>query len=221
MSLVGYPDLSEKAYEILRNQILTALLAPGSPLVVAGLAYQLGVSRTPVKNALNRLVAEGLVENLPRKGYFVASLDAEDIADLLQARLMLELAAVRKGLRSFDRTRLDDMRRVVDEMNALVDASGQHGNYPRFAELDSQFHLLIIDMAENRHLSDAYRQMSVHLHIHRVGRAANVTNSRTLPTLREHRAILSALKARNLPSVERAISEHVRKVAESFTTAHP
>src|SRR5512138_2133489 len=116
IALVNYQDLGERVYEVVRDQIVTCELAPGSPLPVGDLARQLGVSLTPVRDALNRLAAEGLVDDVPRKGYFVSSLDPEDVSDLLQARRLIEMAAVEHGLDSVEASQLADMERLVDEM---------------------------------------------------------------------------------------------------------
>jgi DNA-binding GntR family transcriptional regulator len=215
--LVNYPDLGEKVYEAIRDQIVTCELAPGSPLPVVELARRFGVSLTPVRDALNRLAAEGLVEDVARKGYFVARLDPEEIADLLDARRLIELAAIEQGIHRLGPDQLEEMQRLMAEMASLFDDDGQCRDYAEFSRLDSQFHLLVVGTAENRHLVKIYRGLSVHLHIFRTNLAAQGGYRRRLASVREHRAILEALRARDLEAAKEALSAHVRGVAAEFS----
>lgn len=98
VSLTDYPDLGEKAYQFIRDQILGGALAPGARLLVVDLAKRLGVSRTPVKDALNRLSAEGLALRIPRKGYLVLAIQAREVAELMEARLVVEMGAAERGI---------------------------------------------------------------------------------------------------------------------------
>ncbi|MDA8217592.1 MAG: GntR family transcriptional regulator [Dehalococcoidales bacterium] len=216
MSLLDYPDLGERVYEILRDQVLGARLAPGSHLLAVELARKLGVSRTPVKDALSRLAAQGLVEEVHRRGYYVAHLDAQGLADLLQARLLIEIAGATRRLESLAPQRLVGLGRLAAEMEGLIDNEGCHRDYPKFAAKDSQFHQAVVELADNRHLLTTYQQMNAHLHVRRISQAVNVTNERALPTLREHRAILAALDVRNEAAVRQALREHVDAVTASF-----
>ncbi len=214
--LVNYPDLGEKVYEAIRDQIVTCELAPGSSLPVVELARQLGVSLTPVRDALNRLAAEGLVEDVARKGYFVARLDPEDIADLLDARRLIELAAVEEGIDLVESGQVEEMQRLLEEMTQLFDEEGCCLDYAEFSKRDSQFHLLVVGTANNRHLLQIYRGLSVHLHIFRTNLAAQGGYRRQLASVQEHRAILEAFESRDLPALKAALSAHVRGVVAEF-----
>lgn len=214
--LVNYPDLGEKVYEVLRDQIVTCELAPGSQIPVGDLARQLGVSLTPVRDALNRLAAEGLVEDVARKGYFVASLDPDDVTDLLQARRLIEMAAVEQGIRLLTPDQLAEMRRLTEEMEQLLDEQGRYRDYAEFSKRDSQFHAALVGATRNRHLLQVYRGLSVHVHIYRTNQAARVGYNRGLSTVQEHRAILAGLETGDLRAVKAAITRHVDGVAGEF-----
>jgi len=214
--LVNYPDLGEKVYEAVRDQIVTCELAPGAPLPVVELARQFGVSLTPVRDALNRLAAEGLVEDVARKGYFVARLDPDQIADLLDARRLIELAAMEQGIETVEPGQLEEMERLMAQMASLFDEEGRCRDYAEFSRLDSQFHLLVVGMARNRHLLKVYRGLSVHLHIFRTNLAAQGGYRRRLASVQEHRAILEALRSRDLASAKAALTAHVRAVMAEF-----
>ncbi len=215
--LANYPDLGERVYEAVREQIVTCELAPGSSLPVVDLARQFGVSLTPVRDALNRLAAEGLVEDVARKGYFVARLDPEDIVDLLNARRLIELAAVEEGIDRIEADQLAELKRLFDEMRQFFDDEGNCLDYAEFSKHDSLFHQLIVSTAENRHLVQIYRSLSVHVHIYRTNLAAQGGYRRSLASVREHQAILVAFESRDLPALKAALNAHVRGVAAEFS----
>ena len=166
--LANYPDLSDKVYEAIKSEILSGRAAPGSQLQVVELAKRLGVSRTPVKEALSRIIMEGLVQDLPRKGYFVSKRDSEDITELLDARRMLELVAVERGIHLVEPAEIEQMRDLLGEIDEIIDTQGRYLDYENFVGKDSQFHFLIVGTARNRHLVDAYRHMFLHFHAARM-----------------------------------------------------
>ncbi len=217
--IINYQDLGERVYEVIRGQIVTCELAPGSQLPVGDLARQLGVSLTPVRDALNRLAAEGLVEDVARKGYFVASLDPEDVTDLLQARRLIEIAAVEQGVHAVEAEQLAEMRRLTDEMEQLLDEQGHYRDYAEFSKRDSSFHLLVVGTAHNRHLLQVYRSLSVHVHIYRTNLAVQAGYHRGVSTVQEHRAILNGLETHDLRALKAAISRHVEGVTSEFAAS--
>lgn len=217
VSLNDYPDLTERVYQVIKDRILSVRLVPGSQLLVGEMARRLGVSRTPVKEALSRLSAEGLIEDVPRKGYFVAKLEGQAIADLLDARLVLELAAVERGLASVTPAQVDEVWRLVREMEQLVDSQAHKVDYVAFMQKDSAFHLLIVGNINNQRIVDIYRTLHLHLYAVRMRLAAEAGYRRTLETLQEHRAIAEALEARDLPVLKVALAEHMRNAARRLT----
>lgn len=207
-SLADYPDLGQKVYEVIRERIVNIDLPPGSPLQVLELARQMGVSKTPVTDAINRLVAERLVDNLPRRGYYVAKLDVDDLLDLLDARMMIELAAVERGIDLVEPTELVEMRRSLDEMETLLDDEGNCLDLAKWMALGRTFHALIIATSRNRHLADVYDRLGVHLHIARAAHAGDISSKRNPVVLVEHRAILEALGSHDLLALKTAINQH-------------
>ncbi len=143
--VVNYPDLGEQVYDIIRGRILTVQLRPGSPLPVVDLTRQLGVSRTPVTDALNLLTAEGLVENVPRKGYFVARIAIRDYLEILDARLAIELAAVERGIAGLAAAQLEAMRHQNERMAQSVEGGSEMADYAEWMKRDSQFHRLLVE----------------------------------------------------------------------------
>ena len=219
VTLNDYPDLSERVYQIIRDRILSLQLPPGCSLVVVDLAADLGVSRTPVKEALSRLAAEGLVQDTPRRGYSVAELSTEDILDLLDARQMLELAAAERVIGTIEPDQLAELRRVTDEMVQIVAAPGGDIDLFEFAQLDWTFHLAIISATGNKHLVDVSRRLHAHLHLIRLARATKAGRGRYMATVEEHQAILAALELRDLAAFRAAVTAHTQRVMQDFVTA--
>jgi len=220
ISLVSHPDLSARAYEVIRDAILTGQLAPGSRLNNLELARSLGVSATPVKDALNRLVAERLVAEVTRKGYFVTSFSIRDVAETLDVRLILELTAAERAITLIQPAQMVALGRLASEMERMVEAAGVEGlDVIDFMRRDSAFHALTVSAGGNRHLAEIYAGLNAHLSAVRVVFAAHLATRRGEITLQEHRAIVDAFEARSLPALKLALSAHVQSVARTLARA--
>jgi len=133
----------------LREQIVAGAFTPGSRMIEPHLAARLGVSRGPVREALQRLVQEGLLTNIPNRGVFVVDLDAADIKDIYTARRAIEREAATQLHRSKSQTHLDRLAAVVEEMRALA----SQGDSRLIADQDLTFHSALVDAAESPRLS--------------------------------------------------------------------
>jgi DNA-binding GntR family transcriptional regulator len=220
VTLSAYPNLADKAYDIIKGDILSGRAAPGTRLRVVDLARRLGVSRTPIKEALGRITMEGFVRDVPRKGYFVSKRDSQDLTELLDARLMLELVAAERGVDLLKDGEIDQMLRLLDDIDGIIDAQGGYSDYEQFVEKDFQFHLLTVGTAKNRHLVDVYRYLFLHLQTARMQLAIAPGHRRALETRREHQAILRAFESQDLAALKGAITAHVHASMESFLAAH-
>lgn len=216
VSLLGYPDLTEKTYEVLKDQIVRSQLLPGERLLVVEQAQKLGVSRTPVKDALNRLAAEGLVVRLPRKGFLVSYLDFQDVAELMDARIMVELAAAERGIDLITPSEIEEMRRLITEMESLVDENGKYIDYPGCSSRDCALHLLIVSTARNRRITEIYQSLNIHTYMVRIHHAAALGYRRTLTMLEDHRAMLAAFESRDLQALKAAITHNIQGFMRAF-----
>jgi len=176
-------------YEKLYQRIVTFLIAPGARLSETRLAAELNVSRSPVKMALDELVKVNLVEKHPRKGYFVSTINPGDCLNLCEARNGIEsLAAFLAGQRISDRQllRLSELCREYKRID-------QKGDLKDVAEVDSEFHQIIIDAANNHYISHFYDNIKQNIlrYRHCVSRTSNSLNLKLFP---QHHAIYSALK---------------------------
>ncbi len=216
VSLLGYPDLSEKTYEVVKDQIIRGQLPPSSRLLVVEQAQRLGVSRTPVKDALNRLSAEGLVVRIPRKGYLVSPLDRQDVAEWMDARLMMELGAAERALERVTPPDIDRMRQLLTEMERFVDDRGAYLDYAEYLRRDCDLHLLLVSIAGNRRFTEIYKGLNVQNYIIRMYYSAQLQRRRVRTALEEHRDIVAAVESRDLPALRSAITRNIQAFIRAY-----
>lgn len=147
-------NAAQRAYDFAKWAILNAVYPAGSVVTVGGLAAELGLSRTPVREALLRLEAEGLVRVEPRRGAVVASFSTEEVEDVLEARTLVENYT---AARSFQNRKkfLPDLLSVHEEAKRRRREHDTAG----FTGADRLFHEIIVDGAENAVLSEIYRSL--------------------------------------------------------------
>lgn len=205
-------SLVEQIREILREDIVSLRLPPGTRLAVDSLAERFGVSRTPVRDALNALVEEGLVVLAPRVGYYVVELSLEDVEEISDIREMIELYALRRAMKTM---RQSDITALLEETRALR-SLGDDERRRVFEQLDRRFHVEVIRAAGNNRLYDLSARILALVDLMR-----NL-NVRVDEALDEHIAILEAMQKGDAPLAQRLLQEHlegVRKAIVSRMTA--
>jgi len=221
------PSIQEKAYSYLRGKILSGELAPGVVLSEVSIARELGNSRGPLREAVRRLRAEGLLRQSPTGGSVVVEFSRREVAELYELREALEVYAARKaaehGLRPSE---LDAVQRVVDEILILRDeleTSGQHhlgaAAMERFIRIDLQFHSTLVRAAANSRILMAVTDTRVLLNIFGIRRkghdAAQLTRIH-----REHNEILAAIARKDPQEAMRLLGEHIRISKEERLKEH-
>jgi DNA-binding GntR family transcriptional regulator len=210
---VNVQRLTDAAYRTLKEQILTQAFAPGQRLNVDELAGRLGVSRTPVKDALNALANEGLVEIVPRKGTFVSELSAEMIAEVFELRRALELLAAELLV---ERVNDRDLERLRDHLAALDAPLAGSEDADEHLRRNLAFHRLFVDLAGNKTLLEMYEGLNAHIQIARVHARWHNWQQRRQQERDEHQAILRALEARDWPRLAAAVNAHIRRSKQSL-----
>lgn len=196
--------LADVVHARLIEAIFSGELPPGSPLSVPALATEYDVSRSPVRESVQRLINEGLAVHVPHAGARVAALDAESIFDVMQVREVLDGLAAREAARRLGNVDVTRLVQIIDRQEALVAADPQ----PYLdAALDLEFHTAVRDLAGNQALSDALHRLDAKAHLYRSD-MWSVQHNREL-AVREHRRILDALDAGDAVSAEAAASAHV------------
>ncbi|MFD0618625.1 GntR family transcriptional regulator [Paenibacillus sp. GCM10027629] len=152
--------MTDRVYKELKNAIFKRLLAPGQKLDIFELADQFNVSRTPIKEAFNRLNLEGLVVIKPRKGTYVAEIDMNKIIEVFDARLLIETWAARIGASQGTQEDFRELRKLCYEMDKYYQA--KPFDSMNFNELDIQFHIQIVKMGRNQIILDLYKGLNAH-----------------------------------------------------------
>ena len=196
--------LSDQVYEIVRSQILNMELPPGTRLKDSELAETLGISNTPVREALRRLEEAELVETEPRRGAFVKQLSLREVEGLYEVRKALEVLAVRLAAIRAD----DALLGQIDEAAGLHLNAVQRGAVGEFLEYDRRFHGLIAEGADNPILASMLTSLADRIHIVRrmdLGRRQDEMSGQ------EHHEIAKALLQRDGEGAARRMEYHIRE----------
>lgn len=213
METVNFPDprsetgarglQGESVYERLCDDIRAGVLAPGSRLREAEIAERLSVSRTPVREAIRRLEAEGLVDHLPRSGATVRRLDYSETMELYEMRTVLEGTAARLAARAASPVELEELQAINAEMRA---ADGQP---ERLVRLNRQFHRRLLEASRNRFLLRAMATVENTLLI--LGASSMHLPERAVAAVAEHGEVLDALLIRDGAAAEAAMRRHMER----------
>lgn len=207
--VINRTTLSEQIYDYLRAEILTGRFAPGERLDLGELVGRLKVSKMPVKEAVGRLAAEGLLEVQAQRGTFVSRVDPRELAETFEVRRALEMLAGELAAGRVRKADLDKLRALVAEMEQSTDV-GRH------LELNFQFHSLIVELSGNRKLIETYHRLRVPIQVAGIHYRSENWVKRLAQEQREHRAIVRALEQRDAEAVARAISAHIKRGGSSL-----
>jgi DNA-binding GntR family transcriptional regulator len=205
--------LHEEVIDQLRDRIVQGELDPGARLNERVLCEQLGISRTPLREAIKMLATEGLVELLPNRGAIVTPLKAANIADTLSVMGALESLAGELACANASETEIAEIRALHFEMLAHH-ARGELAGYFRYNQL---IHLKIIEASGNPVLTNTYRQLNAN--VRRARYMANLSQERWDAAAREHEDILSALARRDAPKLKKLLAEHLAHKVASVMAA--
>lgn len=206
---IGYhPSLQERVYKQLREAIVSGSLTPGQRLVETSLAGQLGVSRSPVREAIRRLEQDGLVVFTPRRGVSVGKPSMADVEDVYTIRGVLEALAARLAARHRTARQLEQMRRLLDRMNRCVVTSDTAG----MALADEEFHRLVVEAAGNQKLEDIVATLLDT--IRRVRLTVLAVPNWSATALENHLGILAGLEAQDEDRVAELVSSHIERAKQ-------
>ncbi|MBI4081718.1 MAG: GntR family transcriptional regulator [Candidatus Lambdaproteobacteria bacterium] len=201
----AYPTYADEVTRVLRDAILEGRLLPGRRLTEPELAQQLGVSRTPIREALRELEHEGLLQRVPGRGTIVAEISSQDVEEIYAVKSALESAAVRSACARISGAELAELERLLQRMKALAEA----GDLLPYSRISREFHELLIRSSGNRWLEETYRTLDVRIQQLRI--YALATPSRPRVSVAEHEAILAAVRQRDAAAAEGLIRDHVER----------
>lgn len=199
-------SLKESAYKIIKEKLLSLEFEPGSRIREDLLAQEISMSRTPVREAINQLTAEGLVTNVPRKGIFVVQLTSEEIRHLLDIREALETLAIENYIDKATEASIKILDNILDEFKAALG----NDNFKKCNSLDSRFHMEIAKISNNKKLIDFLMEIDDFMIIARTIEKKDQPKLKNEITLEEHKAIIKAIINHDKEAASKAIRNNIR-----------
>jgi DNA-binding GntR family transcriptional regulator len=211
MSKIQHSRLGDQVYTIIWERIVNHQLQPGDKISDLRLSEELGVSRTPVREALHRLAQDGIVRTENWHGFFVARFSSRDVNEVYDIRTALEVLAVRAALPHLTEAELDESQHALEESRQQI-RRGVEGAQEQWLTTDRAFHRLLAHKAQNSRLEAMLTGLQTQVGVFQVyGIHAPPLN---LLSIDHHEAILMALQARDRAAAERAMEHHIQEVKE-------
>lgn len=204
--------MADEVHATLMRELMSLRIVPGARLTIDTLARQLGVSQTPIRDALNRMEADGLVVRVPNAGYRIPpQITRNRFEDMVEVRLLLEPAAARRAAERATKAQVEGLRRMIDEMAELVEGDGQVA-YGDFGLRDAALHDLVARAAGNELVREALARLHAHVHLFRLVYDTQVT----FLAMGEHEEILNAIAARDADAAAYAMRRHILLSRDRF-----
>ena len=209
MTTLERPTLNQKVYQQLRRKLLNGELALGAQLDERILAEELGVSRTPLREAIGQLVKEGIIDYRPYRGNYVRTFTAKQVNDLYEVRKALESLAMRLAIRKLSQEHIEQIQAILDDVQAAL----VRGDIAAYTEADRRFHDTILHITGNETLIEALDRLAAQIQMVRT--LANRDPEVVERTAHERPRILAALEARNADEAALLMEEHIDGVRRS------
>ena len=200
MSQILHTDLSTPIYERIKKMILENDLVPGQKIIQEKIATELGVSRTPLRQALQRLEYEFLVESVPRRGMFVKKVGPKEVIDIFDCREGLELVALRLVIKHINEEELEILRNIFKPFTRQKTIDSK-----KYAEADVLFHKKLIEFSRNEVLNRLFFHGDIHAKIAMIGLVRPPEE-----TISEHIELLVAIEQKNVKAATEILSRHIR-----------
>ncbi|MBR1692863.1 MAG: GntR family transcriptional regulator [Lachnospiraceae bacterium] len=196
-------SLRGRVFHKLRDDILDGKYKENEELRESAIGEELGVSRTPVREAFRQLELEGLIQMIPNKGAYVTGITLKDVQDIYMMRSMLEGLCARWAARYITPEQLSEM----EENIYLSEFHEQRGHTEQFAELDNRFHEIMYEACSSKMLAHTLRDF--HQYVYRVRRRTLANESRIKASTQEHRLIMEAIKNKDEKLAEELANQHM------------
>lgn len=203
-------SLSGRVYHRIRDGILSGTYTPNEELKEKSIGDELGVSRTPVREALRQLELEGLVSIIPNKGAYVVAISVQDIKDIYEIRSLLEGLCAKWAAEKATEEQLAELEENV----YLTEFHLKKENWEQIYELDNRFHELLYEACDSRELQQVLT--NYHQYVQRIRRITLGKQQRAVNSTEEHRRIVEALKAHDPTQAQRSAKEHIRSTISNM-----
>lgn len=204
--------LSEKAYRLIKDRVVTLGLPPSAVIDEHVLMQELGLGRTPIREALQRLDSEGLVNIVPRRGTFVSDISVTDLQKIFELRIVLEGFCARLASQRVTREQLEKMKAILDELERL-----EEGDSQALMSVDKRFHRLLYSAADNEIMADVLDRLydlSLRLWYLVLNRLSDVKHS-----IVQHYSVIEALAEGDEDKAENVIQEHILEFQRNIKAA--
>jgi DNA-binding GntR family transcriptional regulator len=203
-------SLRQRIFRQIQNDILNGVYEPGENLIETKLSEELGVSRTPVREALRQLELEGLVQSVPNKGVTVKGVSAEDIQDIYTIRMLIEGLAARWAAEKITAEEMEELKEAVD----LEEFYTMKNDNSRLLKLDTRFHDIIFKASKSMPLM--HTLSTFHHYVQKARKISMSSEKRAAEVLKEHKAIMQAIVERDAARAEKLTTEHVKNASDNL-----
>lgn len=204
-----YLPLRDVVFHTLRQEILRGELRPGERLMEVQLANKLGVSRTPIREAIRKLELEGLVVMIPRRGAIVAEITEKSMRDVLEVRRALEVLAVQLACQRITDEQIAQLKHASKDFAAVLNSD----DVTKIAEADVKFHDIIYMATDNRRLIQLLNNLREQMYRFRVEYLKR--RDHHLQLVEEHEQIIAYLISKNQEQVAEVIGQHIDNQAST------
>jgi len=207
-----FKSLNDAAYSVIREKILRGEFELGSRIREDVLAEQISISRTPVREAINRLVADGILIKKPQRGLYLIDPEPAQIEEHIEIRISLEKLAVEK---SIEHLTDEGLAAIHDSLQAF-EAALERKDYITCNELDSEFHLLIARLSQNGRLVKLLDEFSAFFQLIRKEEKKDSPQQKNEITLNEHRQIAEAISNRDVMAAQQAVAANIQTMRDTL-----
>ena len=203
-------SLTDKVFEVLEQQILNGTYAVGDQLVEQKISQELGVSRTPVREALRQLELDSLVTTIPNKGTFVIGISTDDIKDIYTIRIAIEGISAKWAAERITDEQVKELENVVE----LQEFYSSKNEILQIVQLDTKFHETIYEISGSRTLKNTLK--SFHTHLKRARETSFFSAGRTRRAVEEHREIFEAIASHDGERAKELTEKHITNARDNI-----
>ncbi len=204
-----FSGLKEYVYHELKKMLISNVIKPGERIYEINIAEKLEVSRTPVREAINQLVAEGFVENRPRKGVFAAEISKDELIKMLDVRIALESLAIKLCCENIKDDEIKELRDILKNLEERL----RNKNYIEDNQWDSKIHRFIAEIADNKKLGSYINDIQdvfAYTRVHNI----KWTEEKIERSIEEHKKIVEAISSRNEKDAIKIIKKDIDSMRE-------
>jgi len=203
-------SLRRRVFSLIENDILNGKYQSGDNLIESKLSEELGVSRTPVREAIRQLELEGLVKSIPNKGAVVKGISSQDIEDIYTIRMLIEGLAARWAAEKITAPEIKELHEAIDFEEFYTNKN----DTAHLLVYDSRFHEIIYSASKSRPLTQMLSMF--HHYIQRARNLSLASQTRAIKVLEEHKAIYEAIAAHDADKAAQLATDHVRNARDNL-----